>query len=70
MNNDITMCCSIECPKRMECYRFLAIPDYIQSYADFQNTELKDCFIQATKQEKEIYEQKRNGGSSKSLSER
>ena len=67
--NDITMCCSIDCPKRMECYRFLAIPDYIQSYADFQSTDLSNCFIQATEQEKGIYEQRRNGRSSESLSE-
>lgn len=32
---DITMCMSKTCPKRESCYRALAKPDRLQSYADF-----------------------------------
>ena len=59
---DITMCMSIECPKRLQCYRFIAIPDYIQSYADFLRDEpdRTKCFIRAAKSEKERYKERGN----------
>lgn len=48
--NDITMCMSIDCPRRKDCYRFVATPDYIQSYADFYKDESdrKNCYIKAS----------------------
>lgn len=33
--NDITMCTTKYCPVKEKCYRYTAIPDRIQSYADF-----------------------------------
>lgn len=34
---DITMCLNGRCPKKMECYRFTAIPyEHFQSYAAFE----------------------------------
>ena len=47
---DITMCMSIDCPKRKDCYRFIATPDYIQSYADFYKDEPNrtKCYMKAS----------------------
>lgn len=36
---DIMMCASKNCTKRENCYRFTAIPNDFQSYADFE----EDC---------------------------
>lgn len=34
---DITMCVNKDCPLRMKCYRFTAVPTpYWQSYTDFK----------------------------------
>jgi len=34
---DITMCDSVECPRKNECYRYTAKPsEYRQAYSDFQ----------------------------------
>lgn len=34
--SEITMCNNENCPKKNECYRYLAIPDEYQMYANFQ----------------------------------
>ena len=34
---DITLCKNELCPKRKKCYRFMAIPDTIQSYSEFNH---------------------------------
>lgn len=35
---DISMCADAECPSRVHCYRFRAIPnEYRQSYMDFKH---------------------------------
>jgi hypothetical protein len=50
---DITMCQNKKCKKKMECYRYIALPDKLyQSY--FMPNE-NDCknFVQATKSDKE-----------------
>ena len=33
--NDITMCTAVNCPRNNRCYRFMAKPEKLQSYADF-----------------------------------
>ena len=36
---DIAMCKNQECPVRLKCYRFVAIPsEYRQSYMNFSHT--------------------------------
>ena len=35
--NDITMCCCEECKRRNKCYRYMAVPEKIQSYSNFEN---------------------------------
>ena len=35
LGNDITKCEGIDCPSRVSCYRFIAKPDRLQSYAAF-----------------------------------
>ena len=44
---DITMCMSTDCPKRLQCLRFMAKPNYVQSYADFLQDEpdRTKCFV-------------------------
>ena len=37
---DISMCNNEKCDKKNECYRYMAIPNSWQSYADFDE---KDC---------------------------
>ena len=32
---DITMCLTATCPKKDQCYRYIAKPDRFQSYSDF-----------------------------------
>jgi hypothetical protein len=40
---DITMCDSVECPRKNECYRYMAKPsEYRQAYSAFQ------CFKSCT----------------------
>lgn len=40
---DITMCLNgKECPKRKECYRYMAYPDRYQSYAMYYKGD-KEC---------------------------
>ncbi len=34
---DITMCQHEDCEKKLECYRYMAVNDYYQSYANFKN---------------------------------
>ncbi|HQD93024.1 MAG TPA: hypothetical protein PK924_07155 [Bacilli bacterium] len=34
---DIAMCQHEDCPKSKECFRFMAIPDELQTYANFKN---------------------------------
>lgn len=36
---DISMCKLLECPKHLECYRFMAVPDERQWYAAFELTD-------------------------------
>ena len=31
---DILMCTNGKCPRKLKCYRFMAIPDMIQSYGE------------------------------------
>lgn len=43
---DITMCMSKDCPKKNECYRYIAKPDkYYQSYADYEKICLENDYI-------------------------
>lgn len=59
---DITMCDSLSCPKRMQCLRWVAKANPIQSF--LMNPE-DNChnFIQATEQEIKNYcNRKRNNG--------
>ncbi len=42
---DITLCMNQECPKKESCYRFMAIPDVLQSYASFPGGEDCDHFM-------------------------
>ena len=39
---DITMCFGRKCPKKGTCYRYLATPNYYQSYSDFEEVCCKD----------------------------
>jgi Lar family restriction alleviation protein len=39
---DITMCYGKNCKKKEKCYRFTAIPDQMQSFADFNPKNCKD----------------------------
>ena len=39
---DISMCNGKKCPKKKQCYRYMAIPDRYQSYAMFEESCLKD----------------------------
>lgn len=57
------MCNGRDCPRRMDCYRYIAIPDKLQSYGYFddvcnEKTEYM-YFIKATDYEKRFYEQNR-----------
>lgn len=36
---DITICMTETCPNKEECYRYMAVADQLQSYADFT----KEC---------------------------
>jgi hypothetical protein len=40
---DITMCVNESCKKRFVCYRFMAEPDRVQSYALFKPGENGIC---------------------------
>jgi hypothetical protein len=41
---DIAMCPGVNCPKRNECYRYMAISDPIQVYVDFRyDHERRQC---------------------------
>ena len=40
---DISMCTNDACPKRKECYRFMAKPCEWQSYAGFEPDEDGEC---------------------------
>ena len=56
---DITMCNSLTCNKRFECYRFLAKPNRIQSYSDFPNCIKENNypdFVYYSKREGDSYE--------------
>ena len=33
--SDMTMCINIECPRKRECYRFMAIPGHHQPFMDY-----------------------------------
>jgi hypothetical protein len=33
---DITLCTNDDCPKKLECYRFMAKPDIYQSVSHFK----------------------------------
>lgn len=39
---DITMCIGGDCPKKHQCYRFVAEPDDWQSFSDFNETRNGD----------------------------
>lgn len=39
---DISMCKNKECPKATQCYRFMAVPNRYQSWADFQYVTTPD----------------------------
>ncbi|HET8687880.1 MAG TPA: hypothetical protein VFM18_14655 [Methanosarcina sp.] len=42
---DITMCQNSQCPIRLECYRYMAMPnEHIQSYSDFVGGDKCDGF--------------------------
>ena len=41
---DITMCMTTNCPKKDNCYRCKAIPDKLQSYADFTDVCYKNDY--------------------------
>lgn len=57
---DMTMCLNNECPRREDCYRFIAKPEpALQSYGAFQNDEY--CFWEATPYEKKQWEERKNG---------
>ena len=56
---DMTMCLNNECPRREDCFRFIAKPEpVLQSYGAFRNDEY--CFVKATPYEKKQWEE-RNG---------
>ncbi len=40
---DISMCDREECPVKRICYRFMAIPDPLQTYGSFSPTSEKGC---------------------------
>ena len=40
--SDIAMCNFESCPKSKQCYRYMAIPNSIQCYAEFKNICNKD----------------------------
>ncbi len=41
---DISMCKNKNCELKENCYRYRAIPsEYMQSYAEFENTKEKEC---------------------------
>lgn len=41
---DICMCMSKNCERKEECYRAQAVPDKLQTYADFEELCSKDGF--------------------------
>lgn len=56
---DITMCANKSCPKLRSCYRFMAIPDRLQSYAGYvpvkdyeQTTWVCDHFSKIRKEDR------------------
>lgn len=46
---DISMCENSECFKSNNCYRFLAIPSFRQSYSKFDYKQDKTCFYPVPK---------------------
>lgn len=51
---DITICDSLVCPKRLQCYRWVAKPDKLQSYSRFPDCDAEHdymAFIKASDQE-------------------
>lgn len=55
---DITMCEDQKCAQKMECYRFLAIPnEFRQSYFVGSPKKMDGCpyFMKATEEEKKAY---------------
>jgi len=56
---DITMCASSTCQNREQCYRAMAKPDKMQSYADFTSLcAERDFRCQWTITEKEVLDDK------------
>lgn len=56
---DITMCRGTECPKKLQCYRFLATPDkYWQSWFTIvpYSEEEKKCYHFWKKKKEKNYE--------------
>ena len=59
---DITMCANQECPKRLDCKRYIAIPNkiwqsYFTTYPEAYDGKCKH-FWKATKGDKEKYEKR------------
>ena len=57
---DITMCQNKKCKRKMDCYRYIAIPNqYYQSYFIAKDDKKCENFIQANKLNKERYEERK-----------
>jgi hypothetical protein len=58
---DITICSNVLCPKRMTCYRWVALPGLIQSYSKFPTCDEEHgyiYYIPATKTEIDAYKER------------
>lgn len=40
---DITVCLNMDCPLRLQCYRYTAMASNMQSFADFKPNENGKC---------------------------
>lgn len=51
---DISMCKNNKCILRKKCYRYIAIPNIIQTYSSFSPNDKGECdgFIYAVKKKK------------------
>ena len=50
MNPDIAMCNRGDCPKRIKCYRFMAVPDPLrQSYIVIEDIDNCEHYWEVTK---------------------
>lgn len=45
---DITMCKNTKCFVKSHCYRYMAKPDRLQSFANYDEKNHTECFVRIT----------------------